>query len=104
MTYSQIISDLRKGCGKEFIFSKGDTDFDWVCGDEAEFQGKGVSLLCEICQAKLDQTLLCEKMINELIDNKLKKVKDMTCSDVLKQNMKWNLEELKAELESEVGK
>jgi len=54
---NQIISDLRRGCGKDY-----DRDYSteecgvMICGNRG---------LCSICQAKLDQTLLCEKEANE---------------------------------------
>jgi hypothetical protein len=44
-SFNQLISDLRKGCQR--------LGYDCRCGN-----------LCENCQAKLDQTLLCEKIAN----------------------------------------
>ncbi len=57
-----IISELRKGCGlKESCGSP-------ICED---------GCLCEECQIKLDQTLLCEKIANELLSqNKIGNYED----------------------------
>jgi len=50
--FSQIISDLRKGCGKPL-------------NNNAECGNAKNKKICYVCQAKLDQTLLCEKIANE---------------------------------------
>ena len=41
------------------------------------------------------------KKILEIIDNQITKVEKMDCSEVLKQNMRWNLEEIKQLTNSE---
>jgi hypothetical protein len=68
-SFTQIISDLRKGCGTEItpgeVYETLDgTKFklaNIICGKEYD----GDAIYCPICQAKLDQTLLCEKIANE---------------------------------------
>jgi hypothetical protein len=64
MTFSQLISDLRKGCGENCIVSSGNY---YICSLKAKIMGgaKFKPKLCKVCQAKLDQTLLCEKIAEE---------------------------------------
>jgi len=64
-----ITPDLRKGCRIEIGMLTIDPPYHYeLCGDNNK--------LCEVCQAKLDQTLLCEKIANERIERQHKAFMD----------------------------
>ena len=55
----------------------------------------------DVVRAELKGRLDREKEILKIINNQITKVEKMTCSEVLKQNMRWNLEEIKQLTNSE---
>ena len=58
--FETIIEELRKGCGK------------WIDLGVVQEECSNY-LLCETCQAELDQTLICEKIANEAIKEEVGK-------------------------------
>jgi hypothetical protein len=95
MIFETIKAELRKGCGKDYG-SKLVDKCGIVCGYHNDTP---IVCLCSVCQAKLDQTLLCEKMHKDFVE----KLKEKWCAcEVLGQKCK--LCNFIAELESEVTK
>jgi hypothetical protein len=91
--FNQIISDLREGCGFD-IFDNG----IYICGRTKTYSSPKSErykiALCNICQAKLDQTLLCEKMHKDFVEKLIKRFREMSCATPTAYDIIAELDEL----------
>ena len=117
--FNQIISDLRKGCGFD---SNADGIIPYICGKTEVYNSprddKGKIHLCHTCQAKLNQTLLCEKIAEDenkrlldflniregVLEDSRKEVYQLVSDlEVEKQKHKDFVEKLKEEIKSHIA-
>jgi len=86
--FNQIISDLRKGCNESYKFEGTNRKpIKIPCGQK--------DYLCIECQAKLDQTLICEKIANEekpitniMLDNEVQRL-EQKHKDFVEKLLYW---------------
>lgn len=90
---------LRKGCGKKFIWINYLND-ERICGKFEDLKHSEHIILCSICEAKLQQYLADKKEFLEMIDSWLSIfIMDNDCEFCKAHKSK--LEELKQQLSDE---